>query len=431
MKFWVRAALLVALLASGCAGGDTIVAVNNPPTISFTFVPLGVPASIPVNLTVSVADEDGDALTVTWQITAGVLTPKNAARTTMEWDVPAQLGAYSVTVTVSDGEETKSVTHEVKVGTLVRENALTDYVLSESPYILRPDNVPPRLLVEDGFFATIHAGVEILVDLQTTTIDVTGILDVAGTEAQPVVIRPNDRGQLCQTNRSWWDGILAGGTSGEVTLAHAQVWNAKNGVRIRDSGRVTVDSSLFNCCGNNALLMEGAGRLVVTDTEISNTQVNGITVSGLTLLPELVSITGCNININENTGVSLDINDFDQEVPITITGNRFEFNFAHGIMMKNWVWPTIHNNSFASNGPLGVSNIRLLSPFHDTSSPDSIDVSCNFWGAAVASQTTIEGTIYDRLDTAGLGTRLLVAPWLNSDPYQAGSPPPCDGGSNR
>ena len=434
MKPWVCAASLVAMLASGCGSDSTIVSVNHPPTISFTFVPLGVPAGVPVNLTVSVSDEDAnDALTVTWEITNGTLTPKNAGKTVMECDVPNQLGTESVTVTVTDGEETRSTTQELKIGTIAREAPLVTYDLAGSPYILRPDNEPPKLLIGNAVTATVEAGVEILVDLPTTTIDITGTLNLNGTLAQPVVIRANDRRQLCQLNRSWWDGILVGTDltyDGVINMNYAEVWHAKNGIRLRDKGRATVTNSLFSCCGSNAILMEGAGSLVVSDCEITNTQTNGIAVSTPSL-PQSVSITGCSININGGTGVLLDLHDQFQQVPITIEGNRLEFNFTHGISMKNWAWPTIHNNAFYGNGDLGLSNIRLFVPFHDASSPDDLDVSCNYWGAVVTSQSTIENTVYDRVETALIGTRLLVAPWLNSDPYQAASPPPCDGGTAR
>jgi hypothetical protein len=224
---------------------------------------------------------------------------------------------------------------------------------------------------------------------------------------------------------------VVNGANGTLNANYAEIWNAKNGVRIRDSGDATLTSSLVKCCGSNGILMEGAGTLIVDNSEVSNTQTNGITVSALTLLPSSISITDCNISINENAGISLDLHDTFQGVPITIEGNKLEFNFVHGIMMKNWVWPTIQSNGFSSNGDLGKSNIRLFSPFHDTAAPDTIDVSCNFWGASVSSQSTIEETIYDRLDTAGLGTRLTVAPWMNGDPYKAPSLPPCDGGPIR
>jgi len=436
MKIRVCAAVLLALVVAGCGGGGSgVVAVNNPPSISFTFTPIGVPHSVPVDLTASVHDEDADdVLKVTWQITRGTLTPKNAAKTTMEWAVPDELGADTVVVSVTDGEDTRTTTQVLKVGTIVRETPLASYTLAQSPYILHADNDPPRLLVGNGDQSNVEAGVEILVDVPGTLIDVTGRLNLNGTADLPVVIRPNDRGQPCSTNRSWWEGIVAGTDQtfdGVVTIDHAEIWNAKDGVRIRDAARATITNSTIKCCGENGILMQGGGTLVVTGCEVSNTQINGITVSALTLLPQSVSITGCNITINDNAGVSLDLPDFSADVPITITGNYFEFNFVYGITMRNWVWPVIHNNSFYSNGSQGLSNIWLQSPFHDSAMPDTIDVSCNYWGAAVSSRATIENTIHDRLDSPILGTRLLVVPWLNSDPYQAETPPPCDGGITR
>lgn len=424
-KVW--AAILVLLALAGCGEDSTVVVMNQPPTIDFTFTRIGVPAVFPVDLSVSVADADeDDNLTVTWSITRGTLTPKNPGKTIMEWAVPATLGADTVVVSVTDGEETATVTEVIEVGTLVRSTPRVTYLKSESPYILRADGVtPPRLVIGGGFTAAIEAGVEILVDLQETTIDVTGALNIQGTASEPVVIRANDRSLFCDAG-NWWEGILVGTdvTSGSLDLDYAQIWYANNGVRLRDGGDAVIRNSKFTCC-SNGVLHEGTGELTVTDTEISSSTSNGITASALTLLPRSITITGCNISINGNTGISLDLNDPFQEVPITIEDNKIEFNSVHGISMKNWVWPTIQYNHISANG--SISNVWLQGPFHDAANPDTLDISCNYWGAVVSNQSTIESTVRDRLDSAGLGTRLMVSPWLNEDPYQAPSRPACVG----
>lgn len=74
---------------------------NGAPTISAVTVN---PASIAANgiSTVSVvaSDPDGDALTYTYTVSGGAIAPNGATAT---WTAPAMAGAYSVTVTVSDG----------------------------------------------------------------------------------------------------------------------------------------------------------------------------------------------------------------------------------------------------------------------------------------------------------------------------------------
>lgn len=444
MRAWAYAAILCLLLLvlAGCGNDSTTPVINSAPTIRFTFAPIAVPLGLPVDLTVAVSDEDeGDALTVTWDITRGTLTSADGSQTKMTWAVPFTLGTDTVTVSVTDGEATATTTEVLKVGTLVGSSPPASFRLQDSPYILRDDTQsPPRLIVTQT--TDIDPGVEIFVDLEETIIDVTGTLRINGTASQPVVIRANDRTLRCSKNRGWWTGILVYSegqepnvSNGYVIMDHADISYADNGVHMRDGGHATIRDSEITCCGSNGVLLEGTGDLTIARTTIHNTASNGVTVeSGTpTILPGAINITDCDISINGNAGVSLNFNDFPvfdnpPSVPVTIQGNRFEFNASHGILMKNWVWPMIEYNNFSFNGS-GASNIRLEAPFHDASAPDSIDVSCNYWGAAISNQNTIENSIRDRLDTTTLGTRLLVKPWLNEDPYQAAVMPPCTGGT--
>jgi hypothetical protein len=74
---------------------------NTAPTISSVTVnPASVPASGMATVTVAATDPDGDALTYSYTVSGGAIAPNGASAT---WTAPAQAGAYSVTVTVSDG----------------------------------------------------------------------------------------------------------------------------------------------------------------------------------------------------------------------------------------------------------------------------------------------------------------------------------------
>jgi hypothetical protein len=315
------------------------------------------------------------------------------------------------------------VTEIPRVGTLVA-TARGTWGLNDSPYILRPGDVPPRLLVTGT--NVVEPGVEIFVDLPETIIDVTGAFRVNGTADQPVVITANDRQLFCDDNRGWWEGFLVNGPSGNVNFTHAQVRYAVNGVRLRDSGSAILNSTFIKCCGTNGILNEGVGSVSIDSCEVTDVAGHGINVTNAASRPSAISITNSDISFNGNTGLVLNFIDPANETPVTIEGNRFQYNDTHGISMEAWVWPQIHYNHFNSNGDLGASNIWLQNPFHD-SAGNTIDVTCNFWGQAVSSQAVIDNTIRDSLDNSNLGARLDTQPWLNADPYLAATPPPCDG----
>lgn len=434
MRARVCAAILMAFaLAVGCGENSTVAVVNQEPSIRFTFTPLGVPAGFPVDLTVNVSDpNEGDALSVAWTITRGTLTPKNAARTVVTWSVPASNGADTVTVSVSDGEATVRRTEVIKVGTLT--TGLGTYIAENSPYILRSVDTPPRIVISG--VAVMEAGVEILVDVEGTTIDATAAtLNITGEADAPVIIRANDRTLFCGENRGWWQGFVVDTdvTDGVLNMDHAQVWDAVHGVHLLNGGNATITNSTIQCCRDNGVLHEGNGPLVVTDCSIRSGASNGITVeTGPTIsTPSSVSITNCDISVNGNSGISVDIDDRFGQAPVMIMGNRIQDNDVNGLVMRNWVWPTVEHNAFAFNGGGGASNIRLETSFHGgISPPDTLDFSCNYWGQAYLKENieSIYNTIRDGRDTATIDAVLRVTPWLISTPYNADPIPACDGG---
>jgi hypothetical protein len=97
------------------AGEAEVVAdFNFPPEIvSVTAAPSPVEPDGLVDLAVTASDPDGDPLTYTWTATDGTFADPAAAGTT--WTAPAVEGDYSITITVSDGTASVSLTIVITV----------------------------------------------------------------------------------------------------------------------------------------------------------------------------------------------------------------------------------------------------------------------------------------------------------------------------
>lgn len=75
---------------------------NSPPTTpTVTVNPPSVPANGIATVTVASSDPDGDQLTYGYTVSGGAIAPNGNTAT---WTAPSIAGAYSVTVTVSDGK---------------------------------------------------------------------------------------------------------------------------------------------------------------------------------------------------------------------------------------------------------------------------------------------------------------------------------------
>jgi hypothetical protein len=432
-------ALLIALLIPlGCSSGDeTVAPVNNAPTMTLLFTKLGVIRGIPIDIAVAVDDLDEDPLTLTWSITRDpngtALTPQNPAKTVMRWQPPLTVGTDTLTVRVSDGQLSKSVTAVIKVGYAASgQTALSLYEKAKSPYIVSPSPSDPIFSIPEGQTTVIEAGTELLIDVPGTTIDVAGgTLIASGTSGEPVVIRPNDRTFQCQDERGWWEGIRGSTFSdgintydGTIQLDYTEIRYGQNAVRLNDNAHAVLNHCMIRCSGEAGALMEGNGSLEAFDSEVSNGRIDGIVIAAITSLPDSVVVRGCDIRVNAGTGIRMDIDDSGQTVPISIEYNRLEFNFLRGISLANAVFPQIHFNHFSGNGVTsGVLHIYLENGYPSGVSMPVLNARCNYWGAPVTNQSTIEGTIRDSLDSGSVGTRVDVNPWLNASPIT--TPPTC------
>jgi hypothetical protein len=98
-------ALISILMVFGC-GDKTTAPVNHAPTVSsVTVTPATVAAGGSATVMVVANDADGDQLTYSYQPSGGAIVGNTSMGL---WTAPNAGGAYSVTVTVSDGQATAS-----------------------------------------------------------------------------------------------------------------------------------------------------------------------------------------------------------------------------------------------------------------------------------------------------------------------------------
>lgn len=90
--------LSLALASISCSKEEE----NGAPTVSAVTVnPASVAANGITTVSVIATDPDGDALSYSYTVSGGAIAPNGASAS---WTAPSQAGAYSVTVTVSDGK---------------------------------------------------------------------------------------------------------------------------------------------------------------------------------------------------------------------------------------------------------------------------------------------------------------------------------------
>lgn len=414
---------LVLWAACSSQSGDTVTPSNQAPSVTFTFTKLGVARNTTTDLSISASDPNDDPLTITWSITRGTLTPQNTQHTVMRWAVPATLGTDTVRVAVSDGQFTHRLTEPIEVGYAITQPPAV-FLKSRSPYILSVDPNNPIATIGLGAVDSIQAGVEILLDTPATEFEVTGSILAQGTADEPVVFRPNVRGLQCGDSRGWWDGFRGASfdtlSNGNIEFHHTQLWYAQNGIRLSNLSSADLEDCSIKCSGDNGILAEGYGSLVVRNTEVTDGRGNGISVDALAGKPTSVIIDHCQLRFNGASGLRLAISYPD--VPITVEYNRFEYNYVRAITLGRSAFPVIHFNEFFGNGVSTsgsnvMANIYLETGYPNGADIPQLDATCNYWGASIANASTIDATIRDSLDSNSIGTRVIFDPWLNDDPW--------------
>ena len=421
---WVMLLAFVIPLVVGCAGTETPETVNQAPTIEYTSTEIAVDYTQNAVLTVSISDPDGDPLTVTWKITSGTLS--GSSKTERTWNPPRSPGTDTLTVSVSDGELSDSIKEIIKRGTRRTASEYDTWTFTKalSPWILDPPTQTIGFGSPNHGTVVIEAGVELYLNTQNLAIEVLGTLESVGTQADTILIRPNDRTLRCADGRGWWEGfrlVTDQVSPGQVDMEYTQVSYGKKNLYVwQGNASATVRNCRFVCSEEASISMGSHGSLLVENCDISSNESYGIDISSLSSVPASVTIINNVIRSNGHTGINMDLLDYSQSLDITIEGNVIKLNSVHGIAMRDAVWATIQNNDFELNNLSDLSNIWLNAPFPGTvdvpADWDSLMAINNFWGRAYdpGEIGLIQDTIEDKSDNPALGTYVIVNPWRDT-----------------
>jgi hypothetical protein len=258
-----------------------------------------------------------------------------------------------------------------------------------------------------------------------------------GTADKPVRIKPNSR----LADAGDWQGITASpsGVAPRVELNHTEVFYAVDAVKANETAVLVLNGCLFKFNRDNAVLHQSSGALTVENCVITNNRKTGIRLKrgpGVDN-PDQVVIRGDSIAVNgdisgaavytDDAGIVIDIDDPFGLSDIDISCNEISRNGVPGILLKNAVYPAIHQNGIFGNERGKTSsnfNIRLADNFGGN--PTTLDARKNYWGAPFpnpADSLMIKQTIrdIDKAPGAGITTRVIIGPWLG-DSSEAGCP---------
>lgn len=441
---WLCVAGLLPLV--GCSSDDdngTTPDNNNPPSVTFTVDKLAVPRVSDVTLTVTTDDPDGDPVAVNWLVTGGFLRESQQGMPSIQWVTPQAVGLDTITITATDGKGgSTTITETIKVGwpitTRIQPPGQT-WTAANSPYIIRPTE--DQFIVTEGARLVIEAGVEVMIDRRDLTMVVSGgTLRANGSAADPVTIIPNTK----TPEPGWWTGILGAagelGQRGTVELTHTRVGYGTATVRGINTTDITLSFCDIKFAFENAVIYEGAGNLLLENSNFTNNTRTAIRIESGVLVPESVIIRRDSIAVNgdlsgstpyeDDAGILINLDDPFGMVSIDIYENEISRNGLPGIQLANAVFPIIHNNAIFSNelGKPGTRfNLRLVDEFGSVTGPDWIDARCNYWGGVYPNpedSVMVKAGIRDGDDNTTINATVTVTPWLSGWPPDT-YPPEC------
>jgi hypothetical protein len=408
LAYLVLCALSTALvLACGCE--DAVRYANSAPQdLKITPEKCYVAAEATIRLVGVASDADDDSLTFSWRATGGSFSPSSASNDTAYWTAPQTYGAVTVTMSVTDEIDTRSLKQVITVCELLP----TQYLGSETIpsvdhlYITRGD-VPIR--ISGNATLTIEPGVTIVMDKSAGAIECYGRINAIGTKSQRIRIRGNS----CASEAGLWNGIYFLSDLAEGLFRNCDITGGMDGVSARDGARLDIkDCEIYNqnAFGVSVLYESSA---IIRDSNIWDNG-NGIYIE--TSAAELVS---CSIRYSDGDGVVCGSarDDVQASIDSCVVAN----NYRNGFVIADRGAPAIHYCSIFANGEAGAGTyaVRLSA----NTSPVPIPAEHNYWGLGNDTEEEIAAVIYDAVDNpAAIFAYVSFIPWLTEAPATAGKP---------
>ncbi len=388
--------LTVLVSISGCEGEVNFS--NQPPSeLKITLGRCYICSGGKMMLSGEATDYDSDPLSFSWSAGSGTFDPPSGEGRNVEWTAPDKTGVVRITLTVTDGIDTRSKRIDVEVGAKFPSVIMgTEEVQNEGyPYILANTTL---LEVPAKCSLTIGPGVRVIVDSENGGLKVLGKLFIEGNAKRNVTFSPN----VCPGETGSWRGIHLEGRTAEGYINHLVAYAAKDCIQAISRARVTLDSCTISSNEGIGVGVYGRSTAIINGCRIWENSY------GLDVQYSRADVTETSIRYNSLFGVYLE--DTLTSKYFTIKGSVIANNGADGISIWTQASPIINGCSLFSNGLYAVS-LHLYFPY------DPIDAEGNFWGLGYDEPEKIGEIILDREDGSENSNAYVdFDPWLDEDP---------------
>jgi hypothetical protein len=392
----------------GCEGGAKFVN-SLPSALRLTASRCFVETGGTIRLIGQAHDDDGDSLTFFWKAGTGSFTPPSARGDTVYWKAPAQPGAVTITMTVSDDVGESSIGQGITVCTPFPSPVLASRTIENtgSVYILLDEN---GIRIPGNVTLTIEPGVTIVVDKGSGGFEVYGRFVAVGTPLNRIRIQGNS----CTSASGLWGGIYLNEKEARGILENVDITMGMDGVQVSDSAQLSIDDcEIYNNSDMGISVLHLGSEAQIRSCLIWE---NG---TGLYVSNATADVRSSSIRYNDGNGIEID---FSTDVmPVAIDSCSIANNGISGIQLAEQAVAEIHYCSIFSNGENGGEpnyGLKLASYY----ASDSVHAEHNYWGLGNTTEAKISAVIYDRRDNPSqISAYVGFAPWLDTGPVMMAS----------
>ena len=397
----------------GCE--DTVKYLNEAPSeLRITAEKCYVATGATIRLVGRATDADEDSLTFRWSATSGSF-PAGAVNDTVYWKAPSTFGTATITMTVTDEIDTRSLQQAITVCELLPAQVIMSRTIANAghTYITRGD-APMR--IAGNVTLTIEPGVTIVMDRSLGGIESYGRIVARGTPSQKISLR----GNTCSSETALWKGIYLIEATGEGIFRNCEITAGMDGVMARDGAKLDIkDCQIYNHYDFGVTVLYGATATIRSCSIWDNG--DGVYVDDAS-----AEIRRCSIRYSDGDGILCAAS--QDEIHASIESCVVANNYKNGFVIADRAAPAIHYCSIFANSEAGAGTyaVRLSANI----SPTPIHAENNYWGLGNDTEEEIAAIIYDAVDNPGaIFAYVSFIPWLVEAP--AARHPAASGASGR